>query len=250
VISVVIPARNEAAALSDTLAALAAVTPPGAAEVVVAVGGSVDDTAALAARRARVVHGSEATRAALLNAGARAARGDVLLFLHADTWPPPNYVAAIEVSLADPDVVGGAFDFEFRERALRLAAISAINRLRCRLTGNFYGDQGIFVRRRVFEQVGGFPPRALFEDLIFSRAMRRAGRTVLLRGRRVQTSGRRLLAPDWGHTLALVTWLLVLHTLGCETDGYAARYHAPRSEETMQSARAKKAREAGPGASP
>jgi rSAM/selenodomain-associated transferase 2 len=228
VISVVIPARNEAATLGETLAFLTACTPAGAAEIVVAVGGSADDTAAVAARAARVVSGTDATRAGLLNAGARAARGDALLFLHADTLPPPDYIAAIGAALGDPAVVGGAFDFEFRERAWQLLTISAINRLRCRLTGNFYGDQGIFVRRAVFERLGGFPPRQLFEDLIFSRAMRRVGRTALLRGRRVRTSGRRLLAPGWGRTVGLITWLLTLETLRCDTDAYAARYHAPR----------------------
>ncbi len=227
-ISVVIPARNEAGTLGETLAVLRACTPPEATEIVVAVGRSTDATAAVAARAARVVHGIDATRAGLLNAEARAARGSVLLFLHADTLPPPDYVAAVRAALGDPAVVGGAFDFEFRERAWRLAAISAINRLRCRLTGNFYGDQGIFVRRPVFERLGGFPRRQLFEDLVFSQAMRRAGRTVLLRGRRVRTSGRRLLAPDWGRTVGLIAWLLALHTLGWDTEGYAARYHAPR----------------------
>ncbi|HEV8310507.1 MAG TPA: TIGR04283 family arsenosugar biosynthesis glycosyltransferase [Methylomirabilota bacterium] len=228
-ISVVIPARNEAATLGETLAHLRTWTADGAGEIVVAVGGSTDDTAAIAARAARVVEGPEPSRAALLNAGAGAARGDSLFFLHADTLPPPGYLLAIEAALADPAVVGGAFDFEFRERAWRLAAISAMNRLRCRLTGNFYGDQGIFVRRAVFDRIGGFPRRKLFEDLLFSQAMRRVGRTVLLRGRRVRASGRRLLAPDWTRTVGLMTWLLALHTLGCDTESYAERYHAPRT---------------------
>ena len=227
-ISVVIPARNEAATLGETLDYLASCTPPGAGEVVVAVGGSSDATAAIAARAARVVHGADPSRAGLLNAGARGARGAVLLFVHADTLPPADYPAAIEAALADPAVVGGAFDFEFRERAWQLAAISALNRLRCRLTGNFYGDQGIFVRRTVFDRIGGFPRRQLFEDLLFSQAMRRLGPTVLLRGRRVKSSGRRLLGPDWTRAVALITWLLVLHALGRDTEPYAARYHAPR----------------------
>ena len=227
-ISVVIPARNEAPTLGETLAVLRACTPRDAGEVIVAVGGSTDNTAAVAARGAYVVHGADATRAGLLNAGAHAAQGSVLLFLHADTLPPADYVTAIGSALTDPLVVGGAFDFEFRERGWQLATISAINRLRCRLTRNFYGDQGIFVRRAVFERLGGFPRRQLFEDLVFSQAMRRAGRTVFLRGRRVRTSGRRLLAPDWRRSVGLITWLLALHTLGRDTDAYASRYHAPR----------------------
>lgn len=81
----------------------------------------------------------------------------------------------------------------------------------------------------MFERLGGFPRRRLFEDLVFSQTMRRAGRTVLVRGRRVRASGRRFLQPDWARTVGLITWLLVLHTLGLDTEGYAARYHAPRT---------------------
>jgi rSAM/selenodomain-associated transferase 2 len=228
VISVVVPARNEAATLGDTLARLTAGTPDGAVEVIVAVGGSTDGTAAVAARGARVVAGADPSRAGLQNAGAQAAHGATLLFLHADTLLPPGWVAAVERALADPDVVGGAFDFEFRERAWQLAAIAAINRLRTRLTGNFYGDQAIFVRRAVFERLGGFPRRQLFEDLLFSQAMRRAGRVVLLRGHRVRASGRRLAGPGWPRTVGLMTWLLILHSLGRDTEAYARHYHAAR----------------------
>jgi rSAM/selenodomain-associated transferase 2 len=228
VISVVIPARNEAPVLDETLAFLGRFTPPGAGELIVAVGDSSDGTAAIAGRGARLVRGDDPSRAGLLNAGARAARGQVLFFLHADTWPPRDYLAAIEHALAEPAVVGGAFDFEFRERAWHLDAIAAINRLRCRLTGNFYGDQGIFVRRAAFERIGGFPRRQLFEDLLFSQAMRREGQTRLVCGRRVRTSGRRFLAPGWPRALGLIAWLLALHALGCDTDDYAARYHAAR----------------------
>jgi glycosyltransferase involved in cell wall biosynthesis len=102
VISVVIPARNEAAALGDTLAYLHACTPRGAAELIVAVGGSTDGTADSARRLAHVVEGRDPSRSGLLNAGAQAARGPILFFLHADSLPPSTYVAAIHAALADP----------------------------------------------------------------------------------------------------------------------------------------------------
>jgi rSAM/selenodomain-associated transferase 2 len=228
VISVVIPARNEAAVVGDTLAYLHACTPRGAAEFIVAVGGSTDRTAEIARSMADVVEGDDPSRAGLLNAGAAAARGSILFFVHADSLPPVNYAAVIRDALVDPAVVGGAFDFEFRERAWQLTAIAALNRLRCRITGNFYGDQGLFVRQAVFSELGGFPRRLLFEDLLFSQTMRRHGRTVLLRGQRMRTSGRRLLESSWPRTVGLMTRLLVLHWLGVNTDRYAAVYHAPR----------------------
>jgi rSAM/selenodomain-associated transferase 2 len=229
-ISVVIPARNEGAVLGETLEYLRAFTGSSSVEILVAVGGSTDDTAAIARHHARLVEGGDPSRGALLNEGAAAARGATLLFLHADTLPPPDYARAISTALEDPGVVGGAFDFEFRERAWQLSAVAAMNRFRCRITGNFYGDQGIFVRRSTFTRIGGFPRRLLFEDLLFSQAMRRHGRTVLLRGRRVRTSGRRLLAPDWPRSIRLMTWLLILHTVGADTDRYAARYHQRASQ--------------------
>ncbi|MGH7267903.1 MAG: glycosyltransferase [Candidatus Rokuibacteriota bacterium] len=226
-ISVVIPARDEGAILADTLAYLVACTPGDGAELVVAVPLSDQRTAAVARQHARVVHGPDPSRAGLMNSGAAAARGAGLFFLHADSLPPTDYIATIQAALADLEVVGGAFDFEFRERAWRLRTVAAINRARCRLTGNFYGDQGIFVRRAVFERLGGFPRRLLFEDLLFSQALRREGRVVLLRGHRVRTSGRRLLGPDWVRTIGLMTWLLILHGFGRDTDRYATRYHRP-----------------------
>jgi rSAM/selenodomain-associated transferase 2 len=233
-ISVVIPARNETTVIGDTLAYLHACTPPGLAEFIVAVGGSTDGTAEAAQTLARVVEGSDSSRSGLLNTGAQAARGTILFFLHADSLPPMRYAEAIVHALADQTVSGGAFYFEFREQAWHLGAIAALNRLRCRTTGNFYGDQGLFVRRTVFTKLGGFPRRLLFEDLVFSQMMRRHGRTVLLRGQRVRTSGRRFLDAGWPRTVGLMTWLLMLHALGADTDRYAAVYHRRRVTRTIR----------------
>ena len=99
--------------------------------------------------------------------------GKILLFLHADSVPPQDALRLIEKPVADDRVVGGTFEPRFAERDWRLGIISGINRLRYRLTHNYYGDQGIFVRPAVFRQLGGFPPRRVLEDLEFTRRLKR-----------------------------------------------------------------------------
>ena len=223
VISIVIPAKNEEAHLGTTLAYLRKHAPETLAEIIVAEGESLATTAEVARPWAAVVHGPDSTRAALMNAGARAARGDVLFFLHADSLPPPDFLALIRAALADPLAVGGAFDHQFTEPILGLWLVSTIDRIRFRLTKNYYGDQGIFVRRTVFERMGGFPDRAILEDLEFSRRLKRIGRTVLI-PKPVQTSGRRFLSGGITRTFLWIVWLLALYTLRIDTERYAAWY--------------------------
>lgn len=232
-VSIIIPARNEEAHLGTTLAYLRKHATETLAEIIVAEGESVDATAGVARPWATVVHGLDSTRAALMNAGARAARGDVLFFLHADSLPPPDFLDLIRGALADPLAVGGAFDHQFIEPVFGLWVVSTIDRIRFRLTKNYYGDQGIFVRRTVFERMGGFPNRAILEDLEFSRRLKRIGRTVLIPSP-VRTSGRRFLNRGIAWTFLLIVWLLARYTLRLDTERYAARYreendrrHAP-----------------------
>lgn len=225
-ISVIIPARNEAETLRRTLGRLAGCAlgaPPGRAEYLVIVGESDDGTEAAAAGLARVVQRRECSRAALLNAGAAVAKGEVLFFLHADSLPPPDYVAAIEAALSDPTVVGGAFDHRFAEDVLGLRLVSWMNRLRYRLTRNYYGDQGIFVRRRLFRALGGFPDRGVLEDLAFSRLLKRSGRTVVIPSP-IRTSGRRFLEGGIARTFLFIVWLLFLETCRLDTERYAHTY--------------------------
>jgi rSAM/selenodomain-associated transferase 2 len=223
-LSVVIPVRNDAAALARTLDHLARIAP--GAEIVVAAYGDPDGTARAVAGRVRVCWPGGSTRAQLMNAGAAAASGDILFFLHADSLPPPNAAALIERAVETWGVVGGAFEHQFDERGFSLAAINAMNRVRYRLTRNYYGDQGIFVRADVFHRLGGFRELALMEDLDFSQRLKRAGRTVLIRTP-LRTSARRFLARGPWRTLSFIVWLLLLHTLGFDTQRYAERWRGP-----------------------
>ncbi len=225
-LSIVIPVRNDAAALERTLVYLDGLDGRRAIEVIVAVSGDPEATQRVAAGRARLLWPAGSTRAALMNAGADTARGDALFFLHADSFPPPNTLALISQALSDNRVVGGAFEHLFRERGWSLRAITWINRIRYRLTHNYYGDQGIFVRASVFRRMGGYRDLQLMEDLEFSRRLKRTGRSLLIRVP-VLTSGRRFIARGPWRTFLFIVWLLFLYTVGVDTERYAPRWRGP-----------------------
>jgi rSAM/selenodomain-associated transferase 2 len=225
-LSVVIPARNDAAALARTLDHLERLPGMDGAEIVVAAAGDPAGTARAVAGRVRLLQPDGSTRAELMNAGAAAARGEVLLFLHADSFPPADAPALIARALDDPRVVGGAFEHRFAEPAWSLRAITAINRVRYRLTRNYYGDQGQFVRAATFRALGGFRALRLMEDLDFAQRLQRRGRSVLIR-RELVTSGRRFLARGPWRTFGFIVWLLARWTLGLDTERYAERWRGP-----------------------
>jgi len=224
--SIVIPVRNDAAALARTLDALDGLQQRALAEIVVAASGDPTGTTRAAGERVRLLWPEGSTRAALMNAGAAAARGDVLFFLHADSLAPADALVRIEAALADPRVAGGAFEHRFAEHVWSLRAINLVNRFRYRFTHNWYGDQGIFVRTEVFRALGGYRQLRLMEDLDFSQRLKRHGRSVLVRAPLV-TSGRRFLARGPWRTFFFIVWLLALWTLGVNTERYAERWRGP-----------------------
>ncbi len=186
-VSVIVPTLDEEHALDVTVAAA---RQPGLLEIIVVDGGSRDRTVDVARACAdRVLRGGRG-RATQMNAGAAVARGDVLLFLHADTRLPPGCHQAITRALADDGVVGGRFDLRLDAQGFPYRLVERMISLRSRLTRVATGDQAIFARRSVFEQLGGYPLLPLMEDIAFCRALKRAGRIACLR-ERVVTSARR-----------------------------------------------------------
>ena len=212
-ISVIIPTLNEAQNIRATLDRL---HHPAFSEILAVEGGSRDGTAALAAPVANVLR-SPTGRARQMNTGAATASGDVLLFLHADTLLPPTAADDITAALADPRVAGGHFDARITPDRGLLWLVGRMMSWRARLTGIATGDQAIFVRRAVFEELGGFPDISLMEDIAFSRLLKRSGRVTALRSC-VVTSGRRWEQHGVARTILLMWWLRLLFFLGMSPD--------------------------------
>jgi rSAM/selenodomain-associated transferase 2 len=210
-LSVIVPMLNEEHAIA---AALRAIRRGAAeAEIVVVDGGSSDTSVATARPLADQLINAPRGRAKQMNAGASVATGDALAFVHADSIVPPDFGAAIAAALADPRVVGGRFDLELDEQTLICRLIGALISIRSRLSRTGTGDQAIFVRRKVFERIGGFPDIALCEDLDFARRLKRAGRIACLRSR-VVTSARRWRRHGLARTILKMWTIRLLYLAG------------------------------------
>lgn len=222
VLSIVIPAWQEAARIAQAVAHARAIGD----EVIVADAGSPDGTAAQAAQAgARVVQAPRG-RGPQMNAGARAARGDVLLFLHADATIAPNARAAIDEALRDPHVLGGNCRLMFDPPGAAARLFAWANDRRRRWLRIYYGDSALFLRREAYDRLGGFAPLPLFEDYDLVRRLERLGRTAYLRHVEVRASARRFEAAPL-RTLALWTVLQALYSLGVPA-GRLARLYADR----------------------
>jgi rSAM/selenodomain-associated transferase 2 len=226
-LSIVVPVLDEEAAVATTLQSLSALRVRGA-EVIVVDGGSRDRTAALARPLCDRLVVAERGRAAQMNAGAGAARGDVLLFLHADTRLPADADRLILNRLAASGGAWGRFDVRIEGRHPLLPLIAAMMNLRSRLTGIATGDQAMFVERSAFAATGGFPDIALMEDIELSRRLKRLGRPSCLRAR-VTTSGRRWEKHGVVRTVLTMWRLRLAFFFGAAPAKLAVRYgYVPR----------------------
>lgn len=211
-LSIIVPALREAANLARLLPALRAAAP--GAEIIVADAGSDEGTREVAMRVAGVtVLTCERGRARQMNAGARAARGDTLLFLHADTVLPDGFEASITRALTEPGVVAGRFDVRLDNPRWPFRMIESLMNLRSRWSGISTGDQALFVRRDVFEALGGFPDIPLMEDIELTRRLKRRGRQAALR-ERVTTSARKWEREGVARTIGLMWTLRLLYACG------------------------------------
>ena len=208
-LSVIIPTLDERETIATLIERVAAA---GVEDIVVVDGGSSDGTPEIARAAGARVLSSPRGRGIQQNAGARAALGDTLLFLHADTVPPAEFPSHIERTLAAPGIAAGAFRFKLDDDTPGMRLVEWMVYWRCRYGSLPYGDQGIFLRKDVFEAAGGFPDEPLLEDYELVRRLRRHGRIALAEGAAV-TSARRwrklgLWRATWSNNLCLVAYWL------------------------------------------
>jgi rSAM/selenodomain-associated transferase 2 len=227
-LSIIIPVLNEASGIETALTALSSYRARGA-ELIVVDGGSRDTTAALAQPLAdRVVIAAQG-RAHQMNAGAALARGNILLFLHADTQLPDNADTLVREGLARSGRNWGRFDVRINDGPLlRLVALSM--NLRSRITGVATGDQAMFVARAAFVAAGGFPPIALMEDITLSARLKRIGPPLCLRAR-VTTSSRRWRENGILRTVFFMWRLRLAYFIGADPARLAQLYgYAPAEQ--------------------
>ncbi len=224
-LSVIVPVLDEAAGIESCLAPLQAWRRAGH-EVIVVDGGSVDATVRLAQPLADHVLTGPRGRARQMNAGAAQARGDGLVFLHADTRLPDQAPELIRAALQQGP--WGRFDVRIEGPGAALVMVAALMNLRSCLTGIATGDQAIFVQRSLFQHLGGYPELPIMEDIALSRQLRRLGRPACLKPRAV-TSGRRWQSHGPWRTILLMWRLRFDYWRGVPAERLARRYpnHTP-----------------------
>jgi rSAM/selenodomain-associated transferase 2 len=221
VISIIIPARNEAASLSVHLQALQGLRAQGH-ELIVVDGQSSDDTPAQASAWADQTLSSPAGRAVQMNLGAAHARGEVLLFLHADSTLPEQADQLIEAALQQRH--WGRFDVRLSGRHWLLRVVERMMNWRSCLSGMATGDQGIFLSRATFEKIGGYPELPLMEDLALSKRLRRQFGWPACIHQPLITSSRRWEQHGILRTILLMWTLRLAWFLGVPAERLAARY--------------------------
>lgn len=230
-VSVIIPTLNEEANIVKLIHRLRQME--GISEVIVCDGSSEDETARMAREAGAIVVIAPRNRGVQMNAGARAATGAILWFLHADAWPHPHSAMAMVRAVSHPRrriIMGGNFRLRFAAAAPVARAFEAVARVQRRL-GIYYGDSGIWVQSEVFHILGGFRAIPLFEDYDFARRLesyaRRHGYRTMRCALPLTVSARRFKQHPW-RTLALWTTLQILYSIGVAPERLAKLYHAQR----------------------
>ncbi len=224
-VSVIVPALNESEQIERSLRCL---IEGGPHEIIVVDGGSRDGTAAIAARAGARVVDSPRGRARQMNAGAALATGNVLLFAHADTGLPKNWISTVQRTLRSRGVVAGAFEFRIADDFAGKGVVERFTNLRSRLFQNPYGDQTLFLRRTLFEELGGFADLPLMEDYELNQRLRKYGRIVTVREAAL-TSGRRWKRLGVFRTTLTNTLIVAGYRLGVSPEKLAQFYRGNRA---------------------
>ncbi len=226
-ISVIIPVLHEHVIINDTIAHLRAIRSDKVVEIIVVDGDAGADT--LKAIKDGGVRGlaAGAGRAGQMNAGAAVAKGDILLFLHADTRLPAAAFMKISGCMEGGRFVGGAFDLGIEGGGLAFRIIEKAASLRSRLTRIPYGDQAIFIRSDDFRRMGGYRELPLMEDVDLMRRIRRAGRAIFIIPEKLSTSGRRWSSEGVVRCTLRNRTIMLLYLMGVSTQKLA-RFYRPQ----------------------
>ena len=217
-ISIVVPVFRESDRINQLIDHVRRLDRSGQCEIIVVDGDPGCDTLT-AIRDERVITlGSKKGRARQMNAGAGLARGDTLLFLHADTYLPAGGIELVAEAMADRRYVGGAFGFSFDSRSRSLRFVSALVSIHSRLMRAPLGDHAIFVRREYFARIGGYSDIPILEDLELMRRIKRRGDKVKILKLRVRTSTRRLEQEGLLYCLVRNVSLVCLYSMGASPE--------------------------------
>ncbi|HBH60511.1 MAG TPA: glycosyltransferase [Nitrospiraceae bacterium] len=229
-ISVIIMTLNEEELIEGLMMVLRGVSD---IEIIVSDGGSIDRTCRVAGKYTdKIIRGTRG-RGVQLNAGAAQATGDILWFLHVDSIPPDNFKYHILETLEKPGVAGGAFTLEIDSDLSSLRLITRVVELRSMISGIPYGDQGIFVKRELFEKVNGFKNIPLMEDIDFGRRLKREGKIAIIRPK-IKTCAR-AWERDGALKTTLRNWAYVtLFFMGYSPQKLYERYYRKNLYLTMQ----------------
>ena len=217
-VSIIIPVLNEADRIGDLLKHL-----PDNIETIVVDGGSTDSTVEIAASQADQIISSEKGRARQMNAGAAVASGEILLFLHADSFLPGNFLYHLQKFYV-LDKAWGRFDVRIENEKRVFRIIEAMMNLRSRMTGICTGDQAIFMKRSVFNRVGGFAIIPLMEDIEISKRLKKISKPFCINNPTL-TSARRWLKGGILPTILLMWWLRLAYHFGVSPEHLANHYY-------------------------
>ncbi|NJN85445.1 MAG: DUF2064 domain-containing protein [Leptolyngbyaceae cyanobacterium SL_7_1] len=230
-VSVIIPTLNEVAVIQDTIASVQAA---GTSEIIVVDGGSQDETKAIAQSLGVKVIACRAGRARQMNAGASAAKGSILLFLHADTRLPHGFERLVQETLRQPDVVAGAFELAIQGDRPELRWVEWGVKWRSGYLQLPYGDQALFLRATTFAKLGGFPDLAIMEDFELVRRLKTQGR-IAIAPASVLTSGRRWQRLGIVRTTLINQLVIAAYCLGIPSAQIAQWYRGSDKAPTKLS---------------
>lgn len=207
--SIIVPILNESQSIGAAIDMIRNIK--NIYEVIFVDGGSTDGTLDIIPKEIKIVH-SPRGRGMQLNKGAAAARGDVLLFLHCDSWLNKDAITSI-TEVLEQGFAGGCFSLEFDKKGTLLGLIAFLSNLRVKLLSVMFGDQGIFIKRDVFEKLGGFPEIPIMEDLAFSLKLKQLYKITQVEGK-ITTSARRFEKNGVWRTIMFMHKMKLLYFLG------------------------------------